>query len=77
MGLDEELRKTLDDINLQIGVLQGIAARNRVKPEELQDKYGNFLMMPILAAKGNLLAAMVERESQKPVQHKYLSGRDG
>jgi len=77
MDLDQELKKTLDDINLQIGVMQRIADRNGCRPEELQDKYGNFLMMPILAAKGNLLAAMVERESQKPVQHKYLSGRDG
>lgn len=69
MDLDVLLRQNLEDLDYQIQALEKIAARGGPRGTDarhLQDKYGNFLMTPILIAKANVLLAMAIREQTRP-----------
>lgn len=65
-----KLLKTLEKVEIQIQEVERVAAdmggpaRNfTIEPEEVRDRNGNFLMIPLLAARAQVLHALVLLEA--------------
>jgi hypothetical protein len=58
MELGRELFKTIAQINEQIEVVSKSAEELNVKPYNLLDDRGNFVLSPLLAAKAQCLHAL-------------------
>ena len=56
--LGRELMRTLNQVSRQIEVLEREAAGQNVSPLKLQDFNGTYQMVPMLAAKAQLLHAL-------------------
>lgn len=65
--LKQEIRYTLAAIERQADLLVDQANRSstEVKPEELRDANGNYLITPLLVAKSNCLLALSNLEAQR------------
>lgn len=57
--LGREIMRTLNQISRQVEVLEREAAGQQVSPHKLLDATGAFQMTPLLAAKAQLLHALV------------------
>lgn len=59
MELGRELGKTVAQINSQLQTVEHDAKRRGISPHDLQDSSGNWVMVPLLAAKAQALHALV------------------
>lgn len=57
--LGREIMRAFSQISRQIEVLEREASGQDVSPHKLQDMNGNFMLTPLLAAKAQLLHALV------------------
>lgn len=55
MELGRELARTLSQVNQQIEVVKKEAERLGVDPYQLRDVGGNWVLVPLLVSKANLL----------------------
>lgn len=57
--LKEEVTLVLAMINTQIGVIEEKTLRRRTSLYHLQDERGNFILIPLLVAKAQLLSSLI------------------
>lgn len=55
----------LNDINLQIKEVKEEAQKMGISPEKLRDGYGNWVMSPLLMAKTQAYATLVQLQVMK------------
>lgn len=65
MELAREMTRSVGQLNRQIEAFNTVAKEMGIKPERLLDSHGNWVMAPVLAAKGQLLAAMANLNNQR------------
>jgi hypothetical protein len=58
MEIGRELVKTLSLVNEQINEIQKEAAQMSIPAGKLRDEHGNYVLVPMLAAKAQLLHAL-------------------
>lgn len=58
MELGRELSRTISQVNRQIDIVTKGAEDMRISPYDLRDAHGNFIMVPLLGAKAQLLHAL-------------------
>lgn len=57
--LGREIMRTFSQISRQIEVLEREASGQDISPYKLQDARGDFMMVPLIASKAQLLHALV------------------
>lgn len=57
--LGRELAKTLAQINSQIDVIKEEAKRMDISPYRMQNSHGDYVLVPMLAARAQLLHSLV------------------
>jgi hypothetical protein len=60
--LERDLRTLLRDINGQIAVVNRFAEAQKVEAKYMQTPNGNYVMIPLLFAKSNILLALSNLE---------------
>lgn len=58
MELGRELFRTVAAINIQIDEVKNSAKSRGIKPEEMRDANGGWVLVPLLAAKAQCLNAL-------------------
>jgi hypothetical protein len=63
--LRAELVSVMQEINTQITEVKAEARRQRIPPQQLRDASGNWVWLPLLLAKANVLTALTELNKAK------------